>query len=64
MITLSRPVIHGMLKWRSNAKVHIIDAKTGRPLCGEPADEGTVYLTPKEATCDICIYRFKSSVQQ
>jgi len=53
-----------MLKWRSNAKVHIIDAKTGRPLCGEPADEGTVYLTPKEATCDICIYRFKSSVQQ
>jgi len=46
-------IIHGMVKRRTNAKVHALDAKTGLTLCGEVYD-GEPWATVHEVTCAVC----------
>lgn len=50
-----RPTINGFVKWRTNATVHVIDARFGMTLCGIYCDEP--HATDKEPTCRVCIVR-------
>jgi len=56
---LPKQFINGIVKWRTNAKVHAFNAKTGLLLCGADND-GALWATPNEVTCRTCKARLES----